>query len=499
MIRPELEVEILRLYHVEKWRVNTIAGKLGIHHSTVTRVIHQDRNPRPRKRRPRLVDPFIPFILDTLRRYPTLTARRLYDMVTERGYAGKETQFRAIIAALRPRPPAEAYLKLSTLPGEQAQVDWGHFGRLQIGKASRQLMAFVFVLSYSRAIFLRFFLSQGLSCFLYGHHFAFQWAGGVVRRCLYDNLKSVVLERVGRAIRFNPVFLQFCGHYRYEARPVAVARGNQKGRVERAVRYVRTSFFAARRFTDINDLNRQALEWCNSTALDRRWPEDPRRTVEEVFQEERQRLTALPGDPFPSHERTEVSIGKYPYARFDLNDYSVPHTYTRRTLVVMASLTRVRILDGNTVIAEHQRSYDRGQRIEDRAHVEELVQQKAQAGHHHRTETLAHSVPSSMDLLEAVAERGLPLGRATSELLELLNTFGACALEVAVKEALAAATPHIPAVRHILERTRRESGQPPARPLPLPDDPRVRDIDVTPHDLASYDESQEESDGETTV
>lgn len=499
MIDPEREGQILRLYHVEKWRLNTIAKELGIHHSVVTRVINKDRHQRARKRRQRMVDPFMPFLLETLQRYPTLTASRLYGMVKARGYNGKEGHFRSIVAELRPRPPAEAYLKLTTLPAEQAQVDWGHFGRLQIGKASRQLMGFVFVLSHSRAIYLRFFLSQRLSCFLYGHHFAFQWAGGVARRCLYDNLKSVVLERVGKAIRFNPVFLQFSGHYRFEPRPVAIARGNEKGRVERAVRYVRTSFFAARRFKDVADLNRQALEWCNTTALDRRWPDDHQRRVRDVFEEERQLLTALPGDPFPCHERTEVSIGKYPYARFDLNDYSVPHTHTRRTLVVLASLTRIRVLDGDEVIAEHARCYDRDQRIEDPGHIEELVRKKAQAGQHNRTEVLTRCAPSSSKLLEALAARGLPLGRATRELLDLLNTFGFAALEAAVKEALAATTPHIPAVRHILERTRRESGEKTPRPLHLPDDPRVRDLDVTPHDLASYDNPEENPDDETTT
>ena len=90
------------------------------------------------------------------------------------------------------------------------------------------------------------------------------------------------------------------------------------------------------------------------------------------------------------------------------------------------------------------------------------------------------------ELLACVAERGLPLGRATRELMELLRTFGHKDLEAAVVEAISRQTPHPAAVRHILERNRRSRGRSPARPLPLPDDPRVKNLFVKPHDLKSY-------------
>jgi transposase len=295
MIGPELEAEILRLYHVEKWPVGTVARQLNVHRDVVQRVVDQDGKTKPRAKRSRMIDPFLPFIVETLTKYPRLQTSRLYDMVRERGYPGQPAHFRFLIARLRPpRPHLEAYLRLRTLPAEQSQVDWGHFGRVEVGRASRPLMAFVMVLSYSRAIFLRFFLSQSLSNFLRGHQMAFEWFSGVTRTCLYDNLRSAVLERNGRAIRFNPKFLHFSGHYRFEPRPVAPARGNEKGRVERAIRFIRERFFAARRFKDLNDLNCQALHWCETIALERKWPEDARRTVGEVFTEEKEKLSPLP-------------------------------------------------------------------------------------------------------------------------------------------------------------------------------------------------------------
>lgn len=165
-ISKEQEAQILRFYHVEKWRVGTIARQLGLHYGTVDRVLSRAGMPKAeRPKRPSMIDPFLPFVLNTLEKYPTLAASRLYDMVRERGYSGGPDHFRHLIAHYRPRPLPEAYHRLKTLPGEQAQVDWGHFGRLTVGRAQRSLMAFVMVLSWSRQIFLRFYPDAGMSNF----------------------------------------------------------------------------------------------------------------------------------------------------------------------------------------------------------------------------------------------------------------------------------------------------------------------------------------------
>jgi len=407
---PDIEAQILRYYHVEKWTMGTIARQLHVHYSVVGRVLAQAGlpliGPPPRRS---LIDAYLPFIRQTLETFPTLTASRLYGMVRERGYSGRPDHFRHLIACHRPRPKAEAYLRLRTLPGEQAQVDWGHFGHLDIGRARRPLMAFVMVLSHSRRIFLRFFPDARMESFLRGHAAAFDAWGGVPRVLLYDNLKSVVLERRGDAVRFHPTLLSFAGQYRYEPRPVAIARGNEKGRVERAIRYVRDGFFAARTFRDLDDLNAQADAWCVGPASDRRCPGEPDRTVREVFAEESSRLLALPDNPAPLLERVAVSVGKTAYVRFDLNDYSVPHTFVRRVLTVLADPREVRIVDGGTVLACHQRSYDKGAQIEDPAHVQELADEKHAARQHRGNDRLARAAPASQTLLARAAERKIPL------------------------------------------------------------------------------------------
>jgi len=489
MIPQELEAKILRYHHVERWPVGTIARQLGVHHDTVERVLRQAGLPVLKKiDRPSMADPYLPFITETLEAFPRLQASRLFQMVRERGYPGQPDHFRHLVARVRPRPPAEAYLRLRTLPGEQGQVDWAHFGKLALGRALRPLMAFVMVLSWCRRIFLRFFLDQRMSSFLQGHVEAFEAFGGCPRVLLYDNLKSVVLERKGDAIRFHPTLLEFASHYRYEPRPVAPYRGNEKARAERAILYARNSFFAARRFVDLDDLNRQAAAWCEGLASDRPCPEDRRLTVREAFEQERPRLLALPDSPFVTDDRVEAKVGKTPYVRYDRNDYSVPHDRVRRTLVVLASEQRVRILDGNEVVAEHPRSYDQGAQVEDPAHLAALQQRKREARQHRGLDRLAAAAPSSQALMVRLAERGVNLGSATSALLRLLDHYGARSLESAILDALAQQAPHPGSVRLILERNARTQGQAPPVAVPLPDDPRVRNLVVKAHDLKRYDD-----------
>jgi transposase len=390
--------------------------------------------------------------------------------------------------AERARFPAEAYLRLRTLPGEQAQCDWAHFGHITIGRARRPLMAFVMVLSYSRHIFLRFCLDARTENFLRGHLAAFAAWQGIPRVILYDNLRSAVLERHGDAIRFNPALLDFAAHYHYEPRPVAIARGNEKGRVEKAIRFVRDAFFAARTFADLDDLNAQADAWCRGPASDRRCPEDPTRGVGEVFAEEAPLLLRLPDNPYPVVERVEVKVGKTPYVRFDQNDYSVPHTHVRRTLAVLADPDRLRIVEGQDILAIHPRSYDHGQQIENPAHLQALVAAKRQARHHRATDRLVQAAPASRTLLLRAAERGHNLGNITATLVQLLERYGSGQLDAAIIEALDRDVPHPNAVRLALERHRDDLRQDPPVAMILPAHVRARDKAVRPHSLDTYDQ-----------
>ncbi|MCI0345811.1 MAG: IS21 family transposase, partial [Chloroflexi bacterium] len=276
MIDADLYARIRRLFFAEHWKVGTIATELGVHHETVENAVEADRFVRAaRQFRPSLLDPYKPLIGETLDQHPKLRATRLFEMVRTRGYLGGYTPVMRYVRSVRPAAKAEAFLKLATLPGEQAQVDWGHFGKIQIGAATRSLSCFVLVLSWSRAMFARFTLDQTLETFLRGHALAFERLGGVPRRILYDNLKSVVVERVGEHIRFHPQILECAGHYHFAPVPCAPYRGNEKGKVERQIQYLRHAFFAARRFRSPGDLNAQLADWIERVAHARPVPGDP--------------------------------------------------------------------------------------------------------------------------------------------------------------------------------------------------------------------------------
>lgn len=487
-INKETEVEILRLYHAEGWRQNTIAGQLQLHHSTVARVLARNGvTPKADQVRRSMADPYLPFIKGILEKYPKLNATRLFQMVKERGYPGGVDHFRDIVARYRPGPSREAYLRVRTLPGEQAQVDCGSFGKVTVGAAERRLLAFVMVLSWSRRLFLRFYFGDRTGNFLRGHVEAFEHFQAVPREILYDNLKSAVLERIGSAIHFNPELLSLAGHYRFAPRPVPVARANEKGRVERAIRYVRSSFFAARKFKDIDDLNRQALEWCVTEASERKCPGDRSLTVAEAFESERPALLQLPEASYPVYEREPGFVGKTPYVRFDLNDYSVPHQFVGKRLLVEATLELVSIRDGFTEVAKHKRTFDKGQQVEDPQHINTLVLVKREASRHRGMNRLHHVVPSSTQFFKRAAERGHNMGRLTQLLIELLDLYGAAELEAALCETLATGATHSSAVQQILEGRRKSRGLPPPVPLRFAKDRRIDELDVVPKSLSIYD------------
>ena len=486
-INRELEVEILRLHGVEKWPVGTIAAQLKVHHQVVRRVLEQAGTLAPRRiPRPKMVEPFVPFVLATFEKYPNLRASRLHQMVKERGYTGSESHFRRSVAKYRPRPRAEAFARLKAMPAEQAQVDWAHFGKVMVGKAERRLLAFVVTLSYSRRVFVRFFYDARMASFLRGHVDAFAFFGGVPRELLYDNLKSAVIERVNDAIRFNPNLLELSRHYSFKPRAAAPRRGNEKGRVERSIRYIRDSFFAAREVGDLDELNAAAVRWSQDVADQRGWADDRDRKVIDVFdQDERSLLLALPDNPFHAEERVDVRIGKTPYARFDKNDYSVPHEHVRKDLEVLATVERVRIVEGLDVVAEHVRSYDKGQQFDDAAHIDGLVEAKRAARKERGADRLSRGAPAAENFLTRAARRNLNLGSIVARLLLLLDEYGPSELQTALIEINEREVMHVHSVQQLLEQRRHASGRRPAIPVELPDE-KLRAITVRPHSLDAY-------------
>jgi len=305
-------------------------------------------------------------------------------------------------------------------------------------------------------------------------------------------LKSAVLERIGDAIRFNPRLLELAAHYRFAPKPVAPARGNEKGRVERAIQYIRHSFFAAREWADLEDLNNQAKVWCIQVAGARQCAEDREVTVSEAFEKEKASLLSLPENPFPAYEMVVAKAGKWPYIRFDLNDYSVPHEYVRRQVTVVADNQWVRIVDGSAELAKHKRCFEKRRQIEMPCHIEKLKEQKLKAKKGSGMNRLFSAAPSAKELFKLAAERGHPIGSFTNKLLSLLDLYGACEVEAAVQEVVRSGACHCSAVSQELERRRRRRGLLSPIAVNLPNDSRINNLDVAPHSLASYDSLSKE-------
>lgn len=483
MMDLETRARIRHYFYAEHWKIGTIAQELGVHPDTVRNAIESQSFNRAQALRASMADPYLAFLRQTLEQHPRLRATRLYQMLRERGFTGSVVQLRRVVARLRPKN-REPFLRLTTLPGEEGQVDWAHFGHVQVGRARRALSCFVITLSYSRAVYLEFFFDQTLENFVRGHVHAFAVWHGQPRVLLYDNLKAAVLERRGSQVLFNPRLLELSAHYHFMPRPCQVRAGNQKGRVERTIRYVRDSFWAGRTFTTLAECNRQAWQWRDQVAHQRRWPGDDGRTVAEVFAEEQPRLLSPPLHPFSTDRIETVSSHKTIYVRFDLNDYSIPPEAVGRPLTLVASDTSVRILDGVAEIARHARSYDRHKPVLDPAHSEAVLKMKRKALAATPAGRLEQAAPDSKMLLDRAFARGELAGVQTAQLLKLLDDYGAAALRRAIREALERDTPYASAVAYLLRRQSR----PTRVALDLSHLPQAQFVDVQPHALETYDE-----------
>jgi transposase len=494
MIPEEQRARIRRLFFAEHWKIGTIAGELGVHRDTVELALEPKRFANSRfPSSATALEPYRAFVEQTLEQYPRLRATRLFEMLRDRGYTGSVYAVRRHVRKIRPVSRHEAFFRLTVLPAEQAQVDWGSFGKIRVGRGERALSCFVMVLAWSRATFARFTLDQTLESFVRCHVEAFERIGGVPRAVLYDNLKSVVLERQGDLIRFHPRILELAGHYHFAPTPVGIARGNEKPRVERRIRDLREAFFAARSVSSVAELNRQLDAWIERVVHARRVPGEDARTVAHALAEEQERLLPLPEHRFDPSYVQPIASGKTPYVRFDRNDYSIPHTLVRKPLTLVASDTTVRVLDGDKEVARHQRSWDTRQQIEDKSHLSALAREKRKAREHRGRNRLVAGCPSARAFLEQVALHGGHLGGTTARFLHLLDRFGAADLDAAIAEAHRRGAFAVQSVAHILDQYARARGAPVPVEVVLPDDPRVRDLVVTPHALDRYDELARDS------
>ncbi len=353
--------------------ISEIARRTGRDRKTIRQTVSTpDLSPPKQARQVQSckIDPYAPYLEQRMAE-GVLNARKLYGEILAQGYPGKESKVREFVHERRPDKEPIGSVRFETAPGEQGQVDWGYFGFITHHGRTYRLYAFVMTLGWSRASYLRFTISADTTWFIRCHLHAFAYLGGVPKRLLYDNLKSVVLWRDAEdVVHWNPRFLDFADVAGFSPQACKPYRPQTKGKVENGVKYVRGNFWPGLHFRDLEDLNTQALVWLNTTAN----PRVHGTTGEIPFT--RLRSEGLqPADKALTYDTSVLTTrrsSKDCFISYSGNLYSVPAAYARKTLQVKLTeagelvigsevgheLARHRILLGRqerSVQAEHYR------------------------------------------------------------------------------------------------------------------------------------------------
>lgn len=486
ILPPDVMADVLRLHRAEKWKVGTIARQLKLHRRKVRQVLGLEPVPLPRERS-LLLKPFRPCIEQWLTQYPSLRATRVHDMLQERGYQGSVRQVRRVVAELRPPKPVRVFQEIETLPGEQAQVDWAHVGKVTVPGGQRTMWLFVCTLSASRAIFAELVfeltaVSLARSLCRAGAHF-----GGVPRTWLFDNTKAVVLDRTADAARLHPLLLEVAGQLCVQPRLCAPYQPNHKGKVERSIRYLRDRVLAARSWNTVEDGNRALLQFLTTTALERAHPTRKTITVGQALAEEQPRLLSLPAVMPEPLTTLFVRPDQRGSVTFDGNRYSVPPRCVGRNLLLRASDQQVRLLDESACVAEHARCWGRHQRVFLPQHRLAIPAPSPEARRAKGLERLRLLDRDAMDrLLAALLEDGQNMGQCAIKLCRLLDLYGEELFVQALNEVLTQQRHSISAMALACEAARRR--RQPMVPVPAQFSDHVQDHDVTPHNLEDYDD-----------
>ena len=479
---------IRHLFRSEKLSVSAIARHLGLDRKTVRKALRDDSFlDKPKRKRPSMLDPYRDEIERLLEEYPDLSAVRILEEIRKKGFKGRITILRDYVRQLK-ACRQEPYLRLTVPAGMQAQADWGHCGPFRIGGTTRPLYCFALVLSFSRVLHLEFTLTMSMEAFLEAHVKAFEFFRGCSKEILYDNLSSVVLSRLGSSIRYNPRFLDFAGFYGFRPRACNIKKAREKGRVEMSIKYIKRNFLAGRTFTSLNDLRHQALKWRDEVANVRRHGTTRRRPVD-MLEEEHPCLLPLPDRRYDTALRLPMVCPPDAFLRFQTNLYSVPFSCVGRELLLKADMHAVQVFDGERMVAEHRRCYERYQCIENSSHRREILRKRVRASFSKAYEELGSLGPECTEYLEGLNRCEIDIKKHVTRLFDLSRIYGVTELRQAITRAVsfeAFGTEYIENI--IVKNRRRRHAKNPAGPVQRKSRPELAYLSVSPHPLECYDE-----------
>jgi transposase len=429
MLSPEVQAEILSKHYGQGLSARAIAREMGVDRKTVSSVIGRRvirLSPAECVPKPSILDPYKGAIQEKLLRDPAMPATAIYQSLRRTGFTGSVRRVQEYVATLRVEPkPKEAFLKLSFEPGEAAQVDWGEFG--DVFNDGTRIHAFVMVLCFSRKIYVEFTRSEKFEDFVRSHERAFQFFGGLrPSECWYDNLASAVTERMGKLVRFNARFRAYAGHQGFTPYACTPASGNEKGRVEDGVKYIRLSFWPDRKFRDFEDLTSQCADWVANVA-NLREHRSTRKIPELVFEhEERKFLKPTNPHPFETDEVLSKQVPPQFHIHYETNQYSVPWTLVGMVVTLRTDDRRLRFHYGGKLVAEHVRSYLKHQVFTQATHQEGLLERKGGADHHTWQVALVKRSGESLEkYLKLVTSGQRSLRSEVKRLVALITVYGA--------------------------------------------------------------------------
>jgi transposase len=483
MLTPDQINHIHRLHWGEQWPLRKIARHLHIGRRTLAKYLATPAPAPTHRDRASKLDPFKPAITELLEKDPTATAAVIAQRLRQLGYAGGITILKDYLHAVRLNSRARrAYVRVEPAAGERCDVDWGHFDALPYNGATRKLYAFCLVESHSRKMYLEFTHSQNFETFARCHIHAFQFLGGASHEIWFDNLATAVAEHEGNLVRFNPRFLAFAREFNFIPRACHLAAAWEKGKVERAIGYVRQNFWPLRSFTDLADVNAQARRWLTEIANQRQHRETGQKP-DERFQPEC--LKPLPVLIPDYRDSTEALAHKDLRLSFDGNRYCVPPRYVGRRLTVKADSSSVTIYCQHQEIVTYARSWQRGQTFGAEHFKKELFAQMAAAERSAAQQRLVALLgPATEEYLRRLAETDRSLARQVRELFALIREYGPEAVAGALAKAHAARAFGADYIANILrQQQRRRDTQPPLRLR----DSALNELATDPLSLAEYD------------
>ena len=483
MIDYQTFCRLRQLYDEKGLKVSQIAVELQLDPKTVQKWVDQPTyQARQGTKRASKLDSFKGQISALLERHP-YTAQQLFQQLREKGYAGGYSILKEFIRQVRPvhKP---AYLMLEFAPGECAQVDWGNFGSLAVGSTRRRLSFFVMVLCYSRQMYVEFTLSEGMEQFLSCHRRALEFFQGVTQKVVIDNLKVGVLRHpAGEKALFNPRYLDMAAHYGFQPVACNVRKGNEKGRVENGVGYVKKNFLNGLEIPSFAAIHPAANQWRDTIANVRLHGETHRKPID-LFAEEKSRLRPLPVMPYDCAVVRPIGANGCCHVVVDTNRYSVPHLYASQKLTLKLYPEQLLLFHHENLIATHPRSYDRRQRVSNPDHTKELVVQRKKA----REQTLllaflalsSHAEPYARKL----EDKRLNTKHHLQKIVALSEIYGPQKVDRALQDALTFEAYGCEYIANILEQRERPDAAPGALHLTRRQD--LLELDLPPADLTPY-------------